>query len=304
MIYTSLEQLAKRVFDQANSSKKTVAVIAADDDHTIEAVTHAAENGIADPVLIGDRAGIRQKLFSHGKDPDAYSVIHAGSNEECSLLAARLLLEGKADFLMKGHIPTNTMLKQLFSKEAGFRTGKIISHLSVAEVPSYHKLIAITDAAINLNPNLEEKRFMIENAVQTMLRMGFDCPKVAVLASTEVANEKMPETMDASLLKEMNAQGVIRDCVIDGPLSFDLAVSRKSVQIKGMTSPVGGDADLLVTPNIAAGNILLKTLRYSAGASTAGIVIGGRAPVVLTSRSVEPMDKYWPLILAASACSA
>ena len=301
MIYTSLEQLAQRVLDTKRGKKKVVAVVAANDEHTLEAVTHAARDGIATPLLVGEQDGIRAKLTALGQDPGDYEIIDADSLEACALLAAQAVKDSRADFLMKGLIPTNTMLKVLFSEEAGFRTGKAISHMSVAQVPTYHKLIAITDAAINIKPTLEQKQSMIENAVQAMLMMGFDTPKVAVLASTEQVNPKMPETQDAQALKEMNRKGLLTDCIVEGPISYDLAVSKKSAEIKGMDSPVCGDADLLVTPDIAAGNILLKSLRYSAGAGTAGIVVGGRAPLVLTSRAVEPQDKYWPLVLAASA---
>ena len=171
----------------------------------------------------------------------------------------------------------------------------------MVEVPAYHKLLAITDAAINIRPNLQQKRAIIDNAVEAMRRMGFDPPKVAVLAATEEVNPKMPETLDAAALQRMNRDGEITGCVVEGPLSYDLAVSKESAAIKGISSAVCGDADLLLAPDIAAGNILLKALRYSAGVRTASVVIGGRVPVVLTSRAADAADKYWPVILAASA---
>jgi len=303
MKYTRLDQLAKRVLAAGNGRLKVAAVIAANEEHTLEAAVSAHKDGIATPLLVGEAQGIRDKLSALGMDPGGFEIIDALTPEECALKGAIALKDKRADFLMKGLIATNTMLKVLFSQEAGFRTGNAISHMSVAEAPAYHKLIAITDAAINIKPNLDQKRAMIENAVAAMTAMGFDAPKVAVLASTETVNPKMPETEDAHALKEMNRRGEIAGCVVEGPISFDLAVSPNSARIKGMDSPVCGDADLLVCPDIASANILLKSLRYFAKAGTAGIVVGGRAPLVLTSRAVDPQDKYWPMVLAASAAN-
>jgi phosphate butyryltransferase len=301
MKYTTLSKLAVRVLEEKESRPKVVAVAAADDLHTLEAVLCAARDGIAVPLLTGDRAGIREKLTQLDQKPEDYEIIDAGSPEDAAFQAALAVKEGRANFLMKGLIPTGPMLKVFFREETGFRIGRPISHISLAQTPSYHKLLCISDSAINIRPTLEVKRAMIENAVSALRSMGFDRPKVAVLTSTELINPKMPETQDAQVLKDMNQQGLITDCLVEGPISFDLAVSKEAAEIKGLSSPVYGDADLLITPDIASGNILLKSLRYCAGASTAGIVVGGRAPLVLTSRAVAPMDKYWPIVLAAAA---
>jgi phosphate butyryltransferase len=302
MIYTSLQQLADRVRDKKGAKTKTSAVIAADDEHTLEAAAQAARDGIANPLLVGQAQNIKDKLAALGEDPKDYEIIQADSPEDCALKAALAVRDHRADFLVKGLINTNVMLKVLFGEAAGFRGAGNISHLSVAQAPSYHKLLGVTDAAINVRPNLEQKRSMIENAVRAMRLMGFDAPKVAVLASTELVNPKMPETLDAQALKEMNRQGLITDCLVEGPISFDVAFSKEAAQIKRLDNPVCGDADLMVCPDIVSANILLKCLRYAGGARTAGIVVGGRAPLVLTSRAVEAQDKYWPMILAASAC--
>lgn len=300
MIYTSLEQLAERVLKD-DKRKKTAAVINADDHHTLEAALHAARDGIVSLLLLGDKPGITAKLRDLDADPQAFEIIHTTAPEQSALEAALAIKDGRADFLMKGLINTNVMLKTLFSEAAGFKVGHHISHLALAQVPRYHKLLGITDVAINMYPTLEHKKLIIENAVRAMSRMGMDPPKVAVLASTEVVNPKMPETVDADALKQMNLRGELTGCTVAGPISFDLAISKESAAIKKIDDPVCGDADLLVVPDISAGNILLKALRYAAGAGSAGIVIGGRAPIVLTSRAVDPQDKYWPLVLAAAA---
>ena len=299
MSFKSLKQLADKVLSN-NQRKKIAAVVAADDLHTLEAAIHAAKDGIISPLLIGDAAGIAAKLEQLGEKPSDYAIIAAATPEECALIGALSVKEGKADFLMKGLINTNVMLKTLFSEQAGFKTGQHISHLGIVEIPTYHKLVGVADSAINVYPTLEHKKCIIENSVQTMRRMGIDLPKVAVLAATEIVNPKMPETVDAQLLKEMNQKGEIANCIVEGPISFDLAISSTAAEIKKYVSPVAGDADLFIVPNITAGNILIKSLRYAANAASAGIVIGGRSPVVLTSRAVEPQDKYWPLVLAAS----
>jgi phosphate butyryltransferase len=301
MIYTKLDQLAERV-RAAGASAKTMAVVAADDRHTLEAATHALADGIV-PLLFGDRGGITAKLRELAFDPADFEIVDATSDEDCVGAAVEAVRAGRAAFLMKGLIPTNVLMKTLFSAQSGFRAGDLVSHVSVVEIPSYHKLLAITDAAINIRPDLTQKRAMIENAVAALRGMGFDPPKVAVLAAVEQVNARMPETTDARALRDMNQNGWLAECVVEGPLSYDLAISREAAAIKGVVSPVCGDADLLVTPDLAAGNILLKALRYSARIRSAGIVVGGRVPVVLTSRAADADDKYWPVILAASVAA-
>ena len=202
---------------------------------------------------------------------------------------------------MKGLIQTGDLLRILLSSEGGLRTGNLMSHLSIVQIPNYHKLIGLTDVAVNISPDLSQKKAIVENAVVTMTRMGFEPPKVAILASSEQVNPKMQDSVDAGELKKMNLEGILSGCIIEGPLSYDLAISRESAEIKGFESPVCGEVDLMVVPNMTAGNILLKALRYSAGAGSAGIVIGGKVPIVLTSRAVETQDTFLPLALAASA---
>jgi phosphate butyryltransferase len=279
-----------------------MAVVAAEDAHTLEAVAHASEQGIISSFLIGDPDAIEKQLKKLPGSLTDYTIITAKSGSEAALTAARLVREGKAHFIMKGKLQTPELMKALLTEEAGFRTGSMISHLNFVEIPNYHKLIAISDVALIIAPSLEQKVGIIKNSVTALTKMGFDEPKVAVLAAVETVNPKMPETLDADALKQMNLRGEISGCLIEGPLSYDLAISKDAAEIKGLNSPVCGDADLLIAPGIAAGNMLLKALRCSAGSRTAAIVTGGRVPLVLPSRATDADNKFLPIATAAAAC--
>ena len=299
MIYKSFAQLIKQV---SNSKvKRTVAVVAAHDSHTLEAVSRATKDNIVTPLLIGQKKLIIELLSVLGERLSDYTIIHAETVEDAALKAATLVNEGQANFLMKGLLDTSILMRVLLSEKGGFRTGNLISHLGFVQIANYHKLIGITDTALNIYPDVYQKKAIVENAINTMTRMGFDTPRVAILAAVENVNPKMPETVDAAELKRLNREGSLPGCIIEGPISYDLAMSKEAAEIKGFVSPIPGDVDLLVVPNIASGNILIKALRYSAEAKSAGIVIGGKVPIVLTSRASEVESKYLPLVLAASA---
>ena len=300
MTYTSLDQLISRA-RESGKSKRVVAVVAAQDSHTLEAVSQAVKDNIVAAILIGPEKKIKDQLQLIGENPQDYNIVDAETSADAATRAAELVRAGEADFLMKGLIQTGELLRILLSSEGGLRTGNLMSHLSIVQIPNYHKLIGLTDVAVNISPDLSQKKSIVENAVVTMTRMGFEPPKVAILASSEQINPKMQDSVDAGELKKMNLEGILSGCIIEGPLSYDLAISRESAEIKGFESPVCGEVDLMVVPNMTAGNILLKALRYSAGAGSAGIVIGGKVPIVLTSRAVETQDKFLPLALAASA---
>ncbi len=300
MSYTSLQQLFDRV-QSSDYGTRTVSVINATESHVLEAIRDAEKDGLVTPILFGDQVIINEQLVKLCMEPTDYIVEHADSPEQAAIMAGQSLASGRADFLVKGNISTGKMLKALFSTEADFRTGGYISHLSIIELPNHPKLFGLTDAAINIAPTLEEKKAIIRNAVGTMLAMGFATPKVAVLASTEVVDEKTPSTIDAAALKVAGMAGEFGDCVVEGPISYDLAMDPGSAEIKQFDSPIQGDADLLVCPEIVSANILIKALRYAGYSRSAGIVVGGRGPIVLTSRAAATQDKYWPLVLAASA---
>ncbi len=299
MTYATFEQLESQVFKKAK--KRRVAVVEAADTHVLEAVRHAVEVGLVEPLLFGKRAEVEAKLAAMDLDITAWEIVDSPEPTISALQAGIAVKEGRADFILKGLIATGQLLKGLFKEETGFRTGRLISHMNIVQLRTYPKLLALCDAAINIAPTLEQKKDILQNAVDALTRMGITQPKVAVLASAETVNEKMPESVDAAALKRMNEQGEITGCVVEGPISYDLAVCKESAGTKGYDSPVAGDADLLVCPNIVTANVLIKCLRHSAEALTAGIVIGGRVPVVLNSRAASAEDKYRTMILAASA---
>jgi phosphate butyryltransferase len=300
MIYRNFDELTNTVRSKCRT-KRTVAVVAANDAHTLEAVVQAAgKDGIIVPVLFGEKDKIKAFLLALGAQPADYTIVHAASAEEAAVSALEMVNKGQADFLMKGLIPTARLMRILLSDKQ-FRTGSLLSHLSIIQIPNYHKLIGLTDSALNVSPDFGQKQAIVQNAVTALTKMGFDAPKVAILAATEEVTPKMPDTGDAAELKRLNETGALPGCIIEGPVSYDLAFSKEAAEIKGFKSPVCGDVDLMVVPNIIAGNILIKALRYAAGASSAGIVVGGRVPVVLTSRAAEVEAKFLPLLLAASA---
>ena len=299
MTYATFEQLESQVFKKAK--KRRVAVVEAADTHVLEAVRHAVEVGLVEPLLFGKRTEVEAKLAAMDLDITAWEIVDSPDPANSALQAGIAVKEGRADFILKGLIATGQLLKGLFKEETGFRTGRLISHMNIVQLRTYPKLLALCDAAINIAPTLEQKKDILQNAVDALTRMGITQPKVAVLASAETVNEKMPESVDAAALKRMNEQGEITGCLVEGPISYDLAVCKESAETKGYESPVAGDADLLVCPNIVTANVLIKCLRHSAEALTAGIVIGGRVPVVLNSRAASAEDKYRTMILAASA---
>jgi phosphate butyryltransferase len=252
-------------------------------------------------VLIGDKEKIKKILKNLNVEFDEDSIISTNSDQEAAEKTVELINENKADFIMKGKLQTADLLKAVVNKEKGLRTGKVMSHVAILEVPTYHKLISITDGGMMMYPDLEEKKQIIENAVDVFLSMGYECPKVAVLAAVETVNPKMPETVDADLLKKMNRDGVIKNCLVEGPISVDLTLNKESAEIKGFNSPVTGDADILITPNITTGNIMSKAILELAHGKMAGMIVGAKVPIVLTSRGATSEEKYLSLVLSASA---
>ncbi|KAF5042523.1 bifunctional enoyl-CoA hydratase/phosphate acetyltransferase [Sedimentibacter saalensis] len=286
---------------QNNDSKKRVAVAAAHDEHTLEAVFRAVKDKLVEPVLIGDKEKIKKILKNLNVEFDEDSIISTNSDQEAAEKTVELINENKADFIMKGKLQTADLLKAVVNKEKGLRTGKVMSHVAILEVPTYHKLISITDGGMMMYPDVEEKKQIIENAVDVFLAMGYECPKVAVLAAVETVNPKMPETVDADMLKKMNQEGKIKNCLVEGPISVDLTLNKESAEIKGFDSPVTGDADILIAPNITTGNIMSKAILELAHGKMAGMIVGAKVPVVLTSRGATSEEKYLSLVLSASA---
>ncbi len=301
MIFETMDALEAHV--RARGGKKCMAaVVEAAEDHVLEAVIEAAQRGLIDTRLYGRVDEIVARLQALGANPDEFTFVACQTAEESAVQAGIASGKNEVDIIVKGLIPTGTLLKNLFKEETGFRvSGKLISHINIVQIAHYHKLLALCDSAINTHPTLEQKREIMANAIATLQNMGIEKPKVALIAATESVSEKMPETVHAATLKAEYANDPT--CIVDGPLSYDLATNKEAADIKGYSSPVAGDADLLVCPDIVSANILIKCLRYAAKALTTGLVVGGKVPIVLNSRAASSADKYRTMVLAASASS-
>lgn len=283
------------------SPKKKLVVAAAQDEHLLEAVMTATEMKIIDPILIGDKVGIESIAKQKNMKLTKATIIDEPNLTQAVAKSVKLVHFGEADILMKGKIGTATLLKGVLNKEWGLRKSDILSHIALFEVPAYHhKLIALTDVAMNIAPDLNAKVNILNNAIEFLNKLGIAEPKIAVLGAVELVNEMMPATLDAALLSKMADRGQIPNCLIDGPLAFDNAISAESAKHKGIRSNVAGDADLLLLPDIEAGNVLYKAFVFFANAKVAACILGASAPIVLTSRSDSEESKLDSIILAAA----
>lgn len=299
MVFKSFDELIAR--QKAVPHAARMAVAAAGDEHTIEAVLNARKEGIVTPVLVGDRAAINAALAHFGESVPAEDIYDVPDIAEAAKFAVGLVREGKADFLMKGKLDTSVMLRPVVNKETGLGKGGVMSHFTLFEIPGYHKLIAVVDGGMVTYPTLEQKKCIIENTVGAFRAMGYDEVKVGVLACVEKVNPKMPETVEADALKQMNLNGEITGCVVEGPISYDCAMSREIAEFKGFHSVVSGDCDVLVAPNIHAGNIMGKMLTVTCKAKMAGFIVGAKCPIVMTSRGSTPEEKYLSIVISSAA---
>ncbi|WP_059171071.1 phosphate butyryltransferase [Bacillus sp. FJAT-27445] len=288
----------------AENGKKTVAVAAAGDHEVLEAVALALKRGLARFLLFGDQEQIQSMLGRHGVSLDeSISIIHNPSSQDAAEEAVKAVSSERADVLMKGNVQTSVILKAVLNKEFGLRTGKILSHTAAFEIKGYDRLILVTDAAMNIAPDLEQKAGIIRNAVALAKSIGIDNPKVAPVCAVETVNPAMQATLDAASLSAMNKRGQIGGCLIDGPLALDNAVSMLSAEHKGISGDVAGKADILLVPTVEAGNILYKSLVYFAKAKVGAVICGARAPIILTSRSDSSESKLYSLALALCSVS-
>ena len=289
---------------EAKTKKSVIAVVGAHERHTLEAVLHAKREGISDAILTGDATAIRAIISESGDDASAFEIIDTPQKDDALNAAMDAIKSGRADSLMKGGIETGDFLRTVLSRDNGLRGDGLLSVIGLYETKRYHKLFAVTDFAMNIAPTLEEKKSIIENAAGLLQGLGISMPKIAVLSETERLNPKIPASVDAAELKRMWKAGWLSDCIVEGPIAFDLATDKEAADTKSFASPVAGDADLLVVPDIVAGNIFVKALTTLAGAITAGIVLGAKIPVILSSRSAAVDDKYYSIALAAASAHA
>ena len=280
--------------------KKTVAVSVAQDSAVLEAVRAAKERGIADAVLVGDEAKIREIADSIDMDLTGFEIINEPDMIQASLTAVKLAHDGKVDMYMKGLIDTKNFLKSVLDKEVGLRTGSALSHVAVFEVPGIEQLLFLTDVAFMTYPTLEDKVAIINNTVPVCKACGIEQPKVAPLAAVEVVNPKMPATVEAAELTRLCEAGEIKDCIVDGPLSLDLAIDPEAAKHKGATDrKIQGDADVLLFPDIHAGNLVYKAIVHMTDMKNGCILTGTKVPVILTSRSDTFETKVNSIALAA-----
>jgi len=294
-----MKKLADIVAAVKDYPVKRVAVAAAEDPSVIEAVKTAIAENVANAILVGDEKKIRAYAERIDLPLAQEDVIHEPSPEKAALRAAYLVSSGKADVLMKGYLHTDDFLRAILDKEVGLRTGYHMSHIFACEIPGFDRLIMVTDTGMNIAPTLEAKAEIILNADYFCQVIGLSAPRVACLAAVELLNPQMQATVDATCLAKMSdRRQYTPTCIVDGPFAFDNAISPAAAEHKKIGGPVAGQADVLLVPDIEAGNILVKSFVYAAGARVAGLVIGAKAPVVLTSRADSAESKFYSIAAA------
>jgi len=255
------------------------------EESALSGAIEAANLGLIVPVLIGPRDKIESTAKAAGLDISKYQIVDTPHSHSSAAKAVELVREAQAELLMKGSLHTDELMAAVVSRDGGLRTNRRISHVFVMDVPTYHKVLLVTDGAINIAPTLEDKVEICQNAIDLIMALGLKRPKVAILAAVETVTSKMPATIDAAALCKMADRGQIKGAILDGPLAFDNAISKQAAGTKGIRSEVAGDPDILLAPDLEAGNILAKQLSFLANADSAGLVLGARVPIILTSRA-------------------
>ncbi|AFM41222.1 phosphotransacetylase [Desulfosporosinus acidiphilus SJ4] len=276
-----------------------VAVAAAADLEVLEAIKLAESEGLITPVLIGDEDVIKQLASKIELNLEKTNLIHEPDPIQAAHKAVDAVVDGQADFLMKGLINSSDFLRAVLRSERGLRTGRLLSHLAAFQVPGYTRLLFVTDGGMNIAPDLGQKKEILENSLLYLKGIGMDLVNVIVLAANEMVNSKMPATIDAKALEDMNRKGEFTNAVVEGPLALDGAVSAVALKHKGISSQINGNVDLFLVPSIEVGNVLGKSLVYFGGATMAGIILGAQVPIVLTSRNDTPRSKLMALTMAA-----
>lgn len=279
--------------------RKILSVACAQDEDVLKAVEEARKIGIIDAILVGDKTNILEILNELNISSKNYKIEDIKNIEEASQFAVELVSKGKADIVMKGIVDTSIILKAVLNGEKGLRIeGNLLSHIALFHNSNYHKPFIVTDAAMNIAPTLEDKVKIINNAVKVSKDLGIEIPKVACLCAKEKVSSKMQATIDAEKLQSMNNEGIIKGCIVGGPFALDIAISKEAAEHKGLIHPVAGDADILLAPQIESGNILYKSLTYFSKSESAGLIVGAKAPIVLTSRADSEESKFNSILLA------
>ncbi|MEM8979185.1 MAG: bifunctional enoyl-CoA hydratase/phosphate acetyltransferase [Pseudomonadota bacterium] len=276
-----------------------VAVVSPEEPNALGGALMAAELDLITPILIGDAAKMQAAAGELGKTLDGFEIIDEPSHAAAPKRAVEMVHEGKATVIMKGHLHTDQLLRPIFTSNGGLRTGRQISHVFVMDIPGFDRMLTITDAAINIAPDLKVKVDIAQNAIHLQKALGVEAPKVAVVSAVETVNPAMPTTLEAAALAKMADRGQIKGGFVDGPFAMDNALNEAAAATKGITSPVAGKADIILAPNMEAGNMMVKLLTFAAGAQTAGLVLGAKCPVILTSRADDANSRVASVAAAA-----
>lgn len=289
--YADLEKLVD------HNTRKTIAVVAAHDPHALEAVFIAAEKLPLDYILIGDRRKIIDAISDIGKPYHSDKIIDIPDNSEAAQKAVDLARDGKADIIMKGKIQTSILLKAVVNREHGIRKAPVMQHIGILQAPSLNKVLFVTDGGMLPHPTREQKDYMLGAMIDYMRKFGYEQPKIALLASSETVSEKMPETTDAVYLQNLAEEGKYGNAVVEGPMAFDVAISKKAAHAKEVVSKISGDVDGFLVPDIVSGNLMAKVLMYCAGGGMAGCIVGAGVPIVLPSRGASSEEKYTSILM-------
>jgi phosphate butyryltransferase len=292
-----LDNLQSLLIKSKGLQKKAI-VAGANDSHVLQAVKNAEEQKIISPILIGERLKIEQIAKEINYDITESNIIDISGEANIAKKAVEMMHNDQADILIKGLINTAVILKWVLNKDYNLNLGKVLSHVALMEIPNRQKILFITDAALNILPDIEQKSHITENAINLARKLGYEKPKVAIVSSNEKVSEKLISSVDAAIISKMGDRNSFGPCIIDGPLALDIAISKEALDLKGISSAVDGDADILVLPNIDAANALYKSLIYFAKAETAGVIVGSRKPVVVTSRADSAVSKLYSIALA------
>ncbi len=278
----TIDEIIQRV---KNLPIKKIAIAGAESEEVLKSADEALRENIAESILIGNREKIYEVAKRCNVGLGAFSIVDAENEVEASKKAVELVVKGNAEVIVKGIVKTPVLLKAVLNKEYGLRTDRLLTHVFLIQIEGFDRLLIVTDAGIVISPTLEEKIHIVQNAIEFAIAIGIEKPKVALLGAIELVNPKMPESIEAAAISKMAERGQIRGGIVDGPLALDNAISEESARIKGVNSPIAGKADILVVPDIKSGNIFGKALMYFSKIRSAGLVVGAKSPIVLTSRS-------------------
>ncbi len=287
------------LLSKANNIKKKAIVAGANDSHVLEAVKEAKKDDIITPILIGERQKIEEIAKQISFNISDVQIVDCSGETNIAKKAIEMMHNDEADILIKGLINTAVILKWVLNKDYNLNLGKTLSHVALMEIPNRNKILFLSDAALNILPDIDQKVFITENAINLAKKLGYEKPKVAIISSNEKVSEKLTSSIDAAIISKMGDRNNFGPCIIDGPLALDIAISKEALDLKGISSSVEGDADILILPNIDAANVLYKSLIYFAKAETAGVIVGSRKPVVVTSRADSALSKLYSIALAS-----